>query len=118
MVIPLLEDKAPIEEFDELATVPGLDVFFVGPTDLAISLGVLGATFDDPILDAALDKVIGASRRHGKYVMTMIGNCLDPDYGRAVARRGVQLIVLGTDGHLFLDACRRMNVVKDAKREA
>ena len=44
--------------------------------------------------------------------MTTIGNRLDPEYGREVVRRGVQLIVLGTDGHLFLDAVRRMNVVK------
>jgi hypothetical protein len=49
--------------------------------------------------------------------MTTIGNRLDPEYGRAVARRGVQLVVLGTDGHLFLDACRRMNAVKDVKHE-
>jgi 2-keto-3-deoxy-L-rhamnonate aldolase RhmA len=117
MVIPLLEDKASIEEFDELAAMPGLDVFFVGPTDLAISLGVPGATFDEPKLGAALDKVISAARRQGKYVMTTIGNRLDPEYGRAVARRGVQLVVLGTDGHLFLDACRRMNAVKDVKHE-
>ena len=56
--------------------------------------------------------MIAAASRHGKYVMTTIGNRLDPEYGRAVAQRGVQLIVLGTDGHLFLDAVRRMNVVK------
>jgi hypothetical protein len=29
-----------------------------------------------------------------------------------VAKRGVQLMVLGTDGHLFLDVCRRMNSLK------
>ena len=115
MVIPLLEDKATIDAFDELVTVPGLEIFFVGPTDLAISLGVPGATFDEPKLGAALDTVVGAARRHGKYVMTTIGNRLDPEYGRAVARRGVQLIVLGTDGQLFLDAVRRMNAVKSVK---
>lgn len=118
MVIPLLEDRAIIEGFDGLVTLPGLDVFFVGPTDLGISLGVPDATFDDPKLGAALDKVIAAARRHGKHVMTTIGNRLDPEYGCAVARRGVQLIVLGTDGHLFLDAVRRMNAVKDAKHKA
>ena len=118
MVIPLLEDRAVIEGFDDLVALPGLDIFFVGPTDLGISLGVPGATFDDPKLGGALDQVIAAARRHDKHVMTTIGNRLDPEYGRAVARRGVQLIVLGTDGHLFLDAVRRMNAVKDAKREA
>lgn len=112
MVIPLLEDKATLDEFEALAAMPGLEVFFVGPTDLGISLGVPGATFDDPKLGAALDHVITVARRHGKYVMTTIGNRLDPEYGHAVTRRGVQLIVLGTDGQLFLDAVRRMNVVK------
>jgi 2-keto-3-deoxy-L-rhamnonate aldolase RhmA len=112
MVIPLLEDKATIDDFDALAGMAGIEVYFVGPTDLGISLGVPGATFDDPKLGAALDKVIAAARRRGKYVMTTIGNRLDPEYGRAVAKRGVQLIVLGTDGHLFIDAVRRMNAVK------
>lgn len=112
MVIPLLEDREAIAGFDELAAMPGLEVFFVGPTDLSISLGVPHATFDEPAMGAALDKVVAAAKKHGKCVMTTIGNRLDPEYGRAVARRGVQLLVLGTDGHLFLDVCRRMNSVK------
>lgn len=112
MVIPLLEDKEVLADFDEVAAMPGLDVFFVGPTDLSVSLGVPHATFDEPAMSAALDRVVAAAARRGKHVMTTIGNRLDPDYGRAIARRGVQLVVLGTDGHLFLDVLRRMNAVK------
>ena len=63
-------------------------------------------------MSRALDSVVSAAARQGKHVMTTIGNRLDPEYGRAVARRGVQLVVLGTDGHLFLDVLRRMNAVK------
>ena len=111
-VIPLVEDKETLERFEALAAMPGLEVFFVGPTDLAIALGVPGATFDDPKLGGALDQVVSAARRHRKQVMTTIGNRLDPEYGRSVIRRGVQWLVLGTDGHLFLDAVRRMNAVK------
>jgi 2-keto-3-deoxy-L-rhamnonate aldolase RhmA len=95
-----------------LAAMPGLDVFFVGPTDLSISLGVPGATFDDPKMSAALDQVIATARRHGKYAMTLLGNNLDVEYGRRVAKRGVQVIVLGTDGDLFIDAIRRMAGIK------
>ena len=112
MVIPLLEDQAAIEDFGAMAAMPGLDVFFIGPTDLSISLGVPHATFDDPLMSAALEKVVTAARTHGKYVMTTIGNKPDPAYALSVRQRGVQAIVLGTDGHLFLDACRRLNVVK------
>ena len=95
-----------------LAAMPGLDVFFVGPTDLSISLGVPGATFDDPGMGAALETVVAATRRHGKHAMTLIGNNLDVEYGRRIARRGVRMIVLGTDGDLFVDAIRRMAGVK------
>ena len=108
MAIPLLEDRASIEDFDALAAMPGLDVYFVGPTDLAISLGVPGATFDEPQMRAALEKVVAAAKRHGKYVMTTVGNKLDVDYGRDVAKRGVQLIVYGTDADLFVDAMRKL----------
>ena len=108
MAIPLLEDEASIADFDALAAMPGLDVYFVGPTALAISLGVPGATFDEPKMKAALEKVVAAAKRHGKYVMTTIGNKLDIEYGRNVARRGVQLVVYGTDADLFVDAMRRL----------
>jgi hypothetical protein len=66
---------------------------------------------------AALEKVVAAAKRNGKHVMTTIGNNLDVDYGRDVARRGVQLIVYGTDADLFTDAMRRLRGVKgDEKR--
>jgi 4-hydroxy-2-oxoheptanedioate aldolase len=112
MAIPLLEEESSIADFDALAAMPGLDVFFVGPTDLAISLGVPGATFDEPKMRAALEKVVAAAKRRGKYVMTTIGNRLDIEYGRDVAKRGVQLIVYGTDADLFVDAMRRLKAMK------
>ena len=113
MAISLLEEGSSIADFEALAAMRGLDVYFVGPTDLSISLGVPGATFDDPKMSAALDTVVATARRHGKYAMTLIGNNLDVEYGRRIARRGVQVIVLGTDGDLFVDAIRRMSGIKD-----
>jgi 2-keto-3-deoxy-L-rhamnonate aldolase RhmA len=113
MAIPLLEEATTIADFEAMAAMPGLDVYFVGPTDLSISLGVPGVTFDHPTMGAALDSVVAAARRHGKYVMTLIGNNLDVEYGRRVARRGVQAIVLGTDGDLFVNAIRRLAAVKE-----
>lgn len=112
VVIPLVEDRATLEDFDALCAVDGLDVFFVGPTDLAIALGVPGATFDEPAMSAALDRVVAAARARGKQVMTTLGNRLDAGYGRRLVARGVSYLVLGTDGHLFMDACARMNAVK------
>ncbi len=113
MAIALIEEQSSLADFEALAAMPGLDAYFVGPTDLSISLGVPGATFDEPRMSQALDSVVAAARRHGKYAMTLIGNNLDVEYGRRIAARGVQLIVLGTDGDLFVDAIRRMAGIKD-----
>lgn len=110
LAVPLLEDAAVLGDFESFAALPGLDIFFVGPTDLAVSLGVPGTHFDDPPLADALERVVATARRHGKYVMTTLGNRLEGDYARALAARGVQLLVYGTDADLFMDAMRRVRI--------
>src|SRR5438105_2774804 len=104
MAIALVEDAVNLLHIDEMAT--GIDACFVGPTDLAIALGVAGATFEDARLGAVLDKIVAAPRRIKKYAMTLIGNKLDADYFQQIARRGVQIIVLGTDADLLVTAIR------------
>ena len=106
MAIALIEDAETARDIESVAAMPGVDVCFVGPTDLSIALGVPDATFDDPALGAALDSVVDATRRHGKVAMTLLGNRLDPAYGTRLAERGVQMIVLGTDADLFTHALR------------
>ena len=106
MAIALIEDAATLRNIESVAAMPGVDVCFVGPTDLSIALGVPGASFDDPALGAALDTVVDATRRHGKVAMTLLGNRLEPAYGARLAERGVQMVVLGTDADLFTYALK------------
>lgn len=108
MAIALIEDAASVREIDAIAAVPGIDACFVGPTDLSIALGVPGASFDDEKLGAALDTVIAATRRHGKYAMTLLGMKLDSGYRERVCARGVQMLVLGTDADMLMDAFTRL----------
>lgn len=112
MAIALIEDAAALKDFEALAAMPGIDVYFVGPSDLSVALGVGGASFDDPTMSKALDAVVEAARRHRKFAMTLIGNKLDLDYGKRVAARGVQIIVLGTDVDLFVDSVTRLAGLK------
>jgi 4-hydroxy-2-oxoheptanedioate aldolase len=62
----MVETVAALEHVDEICAVPGVDGIYVGPTDLAVSLGL------HPWRDAthrtllgALDKVRDACLRHG-----------------------------------------------------
>ena len=106
MAIGLVEDAGTLQDFEAMAALPGMDAYFVGPTDLSIALGVAGATFDNPVLGDALNTVIDATRRHGKIAMTLTGNDPDPAYARRIAQRGVRMIVLGTDVDLLMHAIR------------
>lgn len=70
-----IETRAGVENVDEIAAVPGVDMVFIGPNDLAQSLlGYTPARGDEPEFVAALDKIVAAGRRHGKWVGRMVNN--------------------------------------------
>ena len=105
-VIPLLEDSAVIDEIDTVLAMDGIDIVFLGPFDYSISLGVPGATFDDPLMERGLKGLVEAAERHGKYVMTSVGAKIDATYCRTIFKRGVRLISYSADALVFLEACR------------
>jgi 4-hydroxy-2-oxoheptanedioate aldolase len=113
MAIAMVEDKSTLDELDALLDLPGLTTIMIGATDLSISLGIAEATFDHPKMAAALDAIVAAARRRGKFVMCGIGKKLEIDAGRRMAERGVQLLVYGTDCDLYLHGLRRISAVKD-----
>ncbi|KAH8894710.1 Phosphoenolpyruvate/pyruvate domain-containing protein [Thozetella sp. PMI_491] len=70
-----IETRAGVENVDEIAAVPGVDMVFVGPNDLAQSLfGYVPARGDEPEFGAAIDKIIAAGRKNGKWVGRMVNN--------------------------------------------
>lgn len=63
-----IETKTAVERIDELAAVPDVDLF-IGPSDLAASLGLPGQMGHPSVLTAA-SRVIDAARRNGKKTAT------------------------------------------------
>ena len=63
MVITIIETKHAIDNLEQIASVPGIDVLFVGPNDLSFSLGVGGRT-KDPVVEDAVAKVVAAGRKY------------------------------------------------------
>jgi len=66
-VVAIIEEARAVERIDEIAATPGLDVLFIGTSDLAFSLGLRGKQ-DQPALQEAIAKVADAARRHGKFL--------------------------------------------------
>ena len=42
LVVAIIEEISAVERIEEIAEVPGIDVLFVGPSDLSFSMGLRG----------------------------------------------------------------------------
>ena len=62
MVIALIESAEAVQNIDEILSVPGLDVGWLGPSDMAQSMGFPG----QDAVDGACDRVVEATVRAGK----------------------------------------------------
>lgn len=60
-----IEEPDVLPHLDTIAAMPDVDVLFVGPADLTLSLDRFGAT-DDPEIRAILQRIADTARRHGK----------------------------------------------------
>jgi len=63
-----IESSVGLDRVDELAAVPDLDLF-IGPADLAASLGLPSQT-SHPVVQAAAEKIVKAARNHNKCIAT------------------------------------------------
>ena len=102
-VILLLETEKALENLEDIVSVPGVDVAWMGHYDLTVSMGI-PAQFDHPRFLAAMDSLISVCRRHG-----VAPGFLPPTAESAVhwIQKGFRAISLGSDIGVFLDALRR-----------
>jgi 2-keto-3-deoxy-L-rhamnonate aldolase RhmA len=97
-----IETAPGLENVREIAEIPGVDVLFVGPSDLSIALGIPGE-FDNPILLKAFDAVVGAARgaNIAAGILAVTLERVEP-----LASRGFTFIGVGSDASLLRGAAR------------
>lgn len=111
LLFVLVEEKEGYENIEEILSVPGVDVVFLGNFDLSLSLGLPGESrWDHPVLSAMLDRVAAVAKRNKVYVQVSLGTKFqeDSEYAAMVSRRGVDLIGCGSDMLLLSRSCRRI----------
>ena len=97
-----IESRSAVEYVAEISGIDGVDVLFVGPTDLSHSLGIPGQ-FDDPVYLGALERVVSAAEAAGKAAGILLRDA------KALPRHlelGFRFIGLGSDGAFITDAAR------------
>lgn len=112
-VIALLETVHAFENLEEIVSVPGLDVAWMGHYDLTVSMGI-PAQFDHPRFLEAMDALVAVCRKHG-----VAPGFLPATPAGAVhwIRKGFRVISLGSDIGVFLSAMRgfRAEVLRETK---
>jgi 4-hydroxy-2-oxoheptanedioate aldolase len=95
VLVAQIETRAGVEACEAIAKVDGVDVLYVGPTDLSVSLGG-GAPlpFDDARLVEARGRVAAACRAAGKAAGIL---CLAPEHVPVVRAEGYTFMTLGSD---------------------
>lgn len=63
MVVVIIEQKRAIEQIEEIAAVPGIDVLFIGTNDLSFSYGLAGNA-RAPVVQEAIRRVLAAAAKH------------------------------------------------------
>jgi 2-keto-3-deoxy-L-rhamnonate aldolase RhmA len=66
-----IETKEALAQIEEIASIPDVDIF-IGPADLAASLGYPGQTSHPEVLEAT-EQIVRVARKHGKKVVTACG---------------------------------------------
>ncbi|MGH7860735.1 MAG: HpcH/HpaI aldolase family protein [Candidatus Dormibacteraceae bacterium] len=66
LLVAMIESAKGLENLEEIASHPGLDMIWIGHYDLAASLGVPG-DIRHPKMLAAFDRLLSVSRKYGKY---------------------------------------------------
>lgn len=88
LLIALIEDIRAVENLDEILKVDHIDVFFVAPSDLAASMGLIGKIGDPKVvetIETTLERIVGAGRTAG----TMLPN---NEKGEHYASMGVRFL--------------------------
>ena len=104
LTVVQIETKEAIDQVDEIAKVDGVDVVFVGPLDLSISLGV-PQDFQHAKFNEAVDRVLKATKNAGK-AAGIIG--FGADSVEKFIEKGFTFIAIGSDGSLVNDGMKKL----------
>ena len=95
LVCPQIEDMEGVNNIEAIMAVEGIDVAFIGPNDLALSMGLTSAdAFVNADHVAAIDAILAGAQANGKPAGTPIS---DVAKARELVEQGFTLIDFGND---------------------
>ena len=101
----MIEKTQALENLEEIATTPGVDGFYIGPSDLAITMGLEPKLdHDAPQHIEAVQKVVDMAKKHGLQAGI---HTTGPEEVIRRYKQGFNLCPLGSDGGFVGAAARK-----------
>lgn len=105
LCIVQVETREGLEKVEEIAATPGLDGIYVGPADLALALGLRpDVGREDPEHVEAVRRIRDACQQHD---IAVGAHCLSGESAREYAEQGFNLVTVGIDYRMLIDAVSR-----------
>lgn len=101
LVILQLEGQKALQNMEEILSVPGIDIIFIGPYDLSQSLGLTGQV-THPQVEEKMREIIAACKQQGIAVGTFSDTI---ENARKWREAGVQYLSYAADVGIFYEAC-------------
>jgi len=102
LTVTQIETARAVQNAKQIAAVDGVDVLFVGPMDLSLSVGLPGR-FEDPDYRAILAKVASIARDGGKAAGILLPTV---DLLEMVYEMGYRFVAAGSDGGLVMQGMK------------
>jgi 4-hydroxy-2-oxoheptanedioate aldolase len=103
LVVAMMETPQAIENAEKIAAIPGIDVLLMGTNDLCLEMGIPGQLEHERVV-AAVDTVIGACKKHGKW--PGLGGVYNRDLMKRYVGRGMRFVLCGSDLSILLAAAQ------------
>ena len=96
------ETEQAVGDIESIASLDGLDLIFIGPYDLSLSLGVAGDKFHPKMVEA-VDKVLAACKKSSKPVGIFVSS---PEEARTRIEQGFTFLAYSMDILILAAAVR------------
>lgn len=110
LTLAMIETRQGLANAEDILSVPDLDGIFIGPSDLAIEMGLAPDAWNDDKLIDGIRHLLALAHTRDKYVGIFCGSV---EMAERMKAAGVDMLVPGTDAQLLrAETTRRLNILR------
>jgi 4-hydroxy-2-oxoheptanedioate aldolase len=104
LCIPMIETVEALANLESILDVPGIDAIYIGPTDLAFSLGLPPKMdHENAQVFEIYERIIAATRKRN---IAACLHCMEPAYAKRMVAMGFRLVTVGWDSLYVANGAR------------